>query len=71
MKKKGSYHSNQPGVAHAVSEFDNPRNKPSMGKGPSPVRKYVPHKEEPVTEGRAKTRKKRTAAILSKAKRGK
>lgn len=74
--KRGKHYSNQPGVRHAVGEFDNARNKPVMGKGPSAAPKWTPHKAEAVTEpaprasGRAKNRRARAAAILEKAKKG-
>ena len=64
------HYSNAPGVTHVVNEYDNPRNKPQMGKGAPSTKKWTPQKEEPVAEGRGKTRRKRAAAILAKAKRG-
>lgn len=62
MKKKG-YHSNQPGVAHAVSEFDNPKNKPVMGKGPATNKSYPPKKN---IEAAGREMKANPPAILAR-----
>jgi hypothetical protein len=74
VSKRGKTHSNQPGVTHAVSEFDNPRNKPSMGKGPAaaaskphvPAEAGAPAEDKPF--GRKAARRGRIANLLKKAR---
>ena len=82
-KSKSKINSNQPGATHAMSEWDNPKNKPSMGKGPMPSKGKIEEagheiKENPpkiLAKTRAKSGKKAAqrqaiAIMLSKARKG-
>lgn len=70
-------HSNNPGVTHAVNEFDNPKNKPNMGKSSSKSHssKAVSVPSEPGESykkfGKKEDRKQKIVALLAKARKGK
>lgn len=83
MAKKSIIKSNQPGATHAVSEWDNPKNKPQMSKGPTPSKAKIEEAGHEIKvnppailaktkkkSGKEQARKQAVAIMLSKARKG-